>query len=245
MSAIAEFSSTCPKHLIAYEAEFKEVNMSQFDLVEIGGKVAMGYIPFLLALTVHEFAHAIVAKWHGDNTAEMMGRVSLNPAVHIDPIGTVLLPLSNIVFGIPIPFGWAKPVPFNPRNLKDVKNGTFWISFAGPLSNLIMALLSTVLLAIAFRVGVPEGYDKAVFTMLAMFIRINLLLAVFNMIPIHPLDGGKVLARFLPARVNYFLEQNQQHSFWILMFLAISGGLVVISYPVNYMFQVLLMLAGG
>lgn len=219
--------------------------MGHFDLVEIGGKLAMGYIPFLLALTVHEFAHAIVAKWHGDNTAELMGRVSLNPAVHIDPIGTVLLPISNIVFGIPIPFGWAKPVPFNPRNLKDVKNGTFWIAFAGPLSNLIMAVLATIILAIIYRTGVPSGYENASVVLLATFIKINLLLAVFNLIPVHPLDGGKVLARFLPAKVNYFLEQNEQHTFWILMFLAISGGLAIISYPVNYMFQFLLRLVGG
>lgn len=218
--------------------------MSQFDLVEIGGKLAMGYIPFLLALTVHEFAHAIVAKWHGDNTAESLGRVSLNPAVHMDPIGTVLLPISNIVFGIPIPFGWAKPVPFNPRNLKDVKNGTFWISFAGPLSNLIMALLGTAILGILNQTGVPNGYEKAAVVLLATFIKINLLLAVFNMIPIHPLDGGKVLARFLPAKINHFLEQNEQHSFWILMFLAISGALVVISYPVNIMFHFLLRSVG-
>jgi Zn-dependent protease len=219
--------------------------MSQFDLVEIGGKLAMGYIPFVLSLTVHEYAHAIVAKWHGDNTAESLGRVSLNPAVHLDPIGTVLLPISNIVFGIPIPFGWAKPVPFNPRNLKDVKNGTFWISFAGPLANVIMAIVATILLGVAFRTGVPTGYEKAIYTMLAMFIRINLLLAVFNMLPIHPLDGGKVLARFLPPKINSFLEQNEQHTFWILMILAISGGLAVIAYPVNYMFEFLVRLVGG
>src|SRR6185436_15011255 len=111
------------------------------DILEISVRVAIIYIPFLFALCFHEFAHGWVAKMRGDNTAEQLGRLTLNPIAHADLIGTFILPVSAIVFGIPIFFGWAKPVPVNIRNLKNIRTDMFWIALAGPASNIFLAVV--------------------------------------------------------------------------------------------------------
>jgi Zn-dependent protease len=116
--------------------------MNHFDLVEFGAKLGIFFVPFLFALCFHEFAHGLVAKWLGDNTAEMAGRLSLNPMVHADPVGTWILPIVSIALNSPFFFGWAKPVPVNSRNLKH-RMDMFWVSLAGPLSNVFLALVST------------------------------------------------------------------------------------------------------
>jgi Zn-dependent protease len=215
------------------------------DITEIGGKLALFYVPFLFALCFHEFAHGQVAKWRGDNTAERLGRLTLNPMAHADLIGTFLLPISAIVFGIPIFFGWAKPVPVDSRNLKNVRTDMFWIALAGPLSNVLLALLSTGFMFLAIRFGFLGNFLRPVHSLLEMFILTNLFLAIFNMIPLHPLDGGKVLARFLPASVNYKLEQNEQMTSWILMGLMMTGMLGVLRIPVMFIYSYLMNLAGS
>ncbi len=215
------------------------------DLVEIGGKLALFYVPFLFALCFHEYAHGQVAKWCGDNTAEQMGRLTLNPMVHADLIGTFILPISAIVFGIPIFFGWAKPVPVNSRNLKNVRTDMFWIALAGPLSNILLAVVATLFMFLAYRYGFLGGYAHPVHTLLEMFVLTNLFLALFNLIPLHPLDGGKVLARFLPASINYKLEQNQQLTSFILLGLVMTGMLSVLRIPVFFVFNYLMSFSGG
>lgn len=215
------------------------------DLVDIGGKLSLFYVPFLFALCFHEYAHGLVAKWRGDTTAERMGRLTLNPFAHADLIGTFILPVSAIVFGIPIFFGWAKPVPVDSRNLKNVRTDMFWIALAGPMSNIFLAVAATLFYFLSVRYGFLGGFSRAVYSLLEMFILTNLFLALFNMIPLHPLDGGKVLARFLPAAWNYKLEQNEQMTSLILLVLVMSGALRILQYPVYYLFESLRSLALG
>jgi Zn-dependent protease len=215
------------------------------DLLEIGMKLGLRFVPFLFALCFHEYAHGIVAKWRGDNTAEQLGRLTLNPMAHADLIGTLILPNSSIVFGLPIFFGWAKPVPVNSRNLKNVRTDMFWIALAGPASNIFLALVTTVFMFVATRFSFLGEYATSVFLMAEMFILINLFLAIFNILPVHPLDGGKVLARFLPASINYKLEQNEQISSIILMMLIFTGMLGVLAIPVKYLFHLMIHLSGA
>lgn len=214
------------------------------DIVEIGGKLAIFFIPFLFALCFHEYAHGQVAHWLGDDTAEKMGRLTLNPLAHADMLGTFILPIGSIIFGVPLFFGWAKPVPVNSRNLKNIRNDMFWIALAGPASNLLLALVATGILAIGIRFNMFGEFAKPVITLLQMFVLTNLFLALFNILPLHPLDGGKVLARFLPASLNYKLEQNEQVTSMILLGLMITGALAVLRYPVFYLFNLLMSLAG-
>jgi len=198
-------------------------------------KIALFFPPFLFALCFHEFAHGYIAKLRGDNTAEMMGRLSMNPLAHVDWIGTVGLPLISIVSGLPL-FGWAKPVPVNPRNLKNQKNDMFWVALAGPLSNVLLFLLGLLFFYIIIHYT-QLGGSQTVAQMLVMFLSINLYLAIFNMIPVHPLDGGKIIERFIPYQWNRFLEDNQQTINMVFLFLLIFGGLRYLAAPVQYIIQ--------
>ncbi len=214
------------------------------DLMALAGKLGLFFVPFLFALCFHEYAHGLVAKWKGDNTAEKLGRLTLNPMAHADILGTFILPISSIAFGIPIFFGWAKPVPVDPRNLKNVRTDMFWIAIAGPLSNILLALVATAALYFFVRAPFLLEYHQTISTMLQMFVLINLFLAVFNMIPLHPLDGGKVLARFLPAHINQKLEENQQMTSIILIVLLLVGVLSILRVPVFFLFNLLMSAIG-
>lgn len=210
------------------------------DMVEIGYKLGLYFVPFLFALCFHEFAHALVAKWMGDPTAERAGRLSLNPMVHADMIGTWVLPILTIITGSSFFFGWAKPVPVDSRNLKNPKQQMFWISLAGPLSNVFLALVSMVLLAVVVVNVQNPSSAKMLVEVLKNFMRLNMFLAIFNLIPIHPLDGGKVIEPFLPIRWNMWLEQNQNMlSMGLLIFLMIGGP--ILAYPVYWSTRQLLM----
>lgn len=216
------------------------------DLLEIGAKVGIYFIPFLFALCFHEFAHGFVAKLRGDNTAQMMGRLTLNPVPHMDMLGTLILPLMAIILASPIFFGWAKPVPVNARNLKNPRTDMFWIALAGPLSNVFLALMGALSMGLIARYGMGYGFSKAVLNILDVFIVTNLFLAVFNMIPLNPLDGGKVLARFLPASLNYKLEQYEHVTSMVLMVLVLTGMLRILSIPVFWGHDFLIkMVLGG
>lgn len=215
------------------------------DFIEIGAKVGIYFIPFLFALCFHEYAHGWVARLRGDNTAEMMGRLTMNPVPHMDMIGTLILPLMSIVLATPIFFGWAKPVPVNSRNLKNPRVDMFWIALAGPLSNLFLAMVGAVLIAVVAKFFLTMSFVTGLIEILKTFIVTNLFLAFFNLIPLHPLDGGKVIARFLPAHINYKLEQNEHIMSMILMGLVLTGALRVLAVPVFWSYNHLVSLALG
>jgi Zn-dependent protease len=182
-------------------------------------KIITAFIPFLFALCVHEYAHGWVANKLGDPTAKLMGRLTLNPMAHADPIGTIALPLIGMLTHVPL-FGWAKPVPVNSRNLRNQKTGMFWVACAGPGSNLIMGMLGAIGYVLSVRFGGENGF----FYELTMnFVFINLWLAVFNLIPLHPLDGAKIFDIFLPAQVNRKLEEMQVYSGILLLILFVTG----------------------
>ncbi len=206
-------------------------------------RIVIFFVPLLFALCFHEFAHGLVAKWRGDLTAERLGRLTMNPLAHADPIGTFAFPLMSIFLQLPISFGWAKPVPVDPRNLKNVRTDMFWIALAGPLSNILLAVVTTAILAIVVHFNLFASMQVGIFEFIKTFIQINLFLAFFNLIPLHPLDGGKVLARFLPAQINNKLEQHEQLSGILLMVLLFSGMLTILSYPVFFMYQFLIGIA--
>lgn len=205
-------------------------------------RVATQFVPFLFALCFHEYAHGWVARLKGDRTAEMMGRLTLNPVVHADIIGTVVLPIMALAFQFPF-FGWAKPVPVNERNLKNPRIDMFWIALAGPLSNIILAFIATLVYVFLLRFYPSDQFAAGAKEMLKVFLIINLFLAVFNMIPLHPLDGGKVLARFLPTRANNFLEANEQMTSFILIGLMLTGALRLLSFPVYFLAEALFAMA--
>lgn len=161
--------------------------------------------PILLALTFHEYAHAYTAYRCGDDTARQSGRLTLNPLRHLDPLGTIMIFIVH--------FGWAKPVPVNPNRLRNPKKDMLWISAAGPLANMVLALASGLLIRVLLTIGVTPERHTAIgllFFMVIMSLQINLALAIFNILPIAPLDGSKILSALLPARYEkliYFLER--------------------------------------
>ena len=206
----------------------------------------MVIIPMALSLTVHEFAHAFAAKKLGDDTAEKMGRLNLNPLSHADPFGTVLVPLIILVAnrsaagGIPL-FGWAKPVPVNAGRFTrriTARRGSMIVSGAGPLANLAMALLSGGILSVVQHQGLPVA--AALQQLLLQMIFINVALGVFNLLPIYPLDGEKMVAGFLGAEQAIRFERfNQQFGTWILWGI-IFFARDLISIPVQFIAQVVL-----
>lgn len=206
----------------------------------------------LFAITVHEAAHAWTANKLGDPTAAALGRASLNPLVHIDPIGTVLLPAILIFFSVqsggrtPV-FGWAKPVPYNPYNLRHAKKGGLWISFAGPIANILTALGAAALFQILrlgdLRIVDPSQFNQPVVGLaiiLESLVSINISLAFFNLIPIPPLDGSGILAGLLPERAAAQYAQIQRYGFLILMALMMTRALDLIFIPARILIRFLL-----
>jgi Zn-dependent protease len=204
----------------------------------------------LFAITVHEAAHGWAAAKFGDFTAQSMGRVTLNPIAHIDPIGTVLLPLLLVIAGAP-PFGWAKPVPVNPFNLRNPRRDNLWISAAGPTSNLTVAALALIgilvlkLFAPAVSVflrsfllgrgGLPPGFHPLEGLALILFygVLVNTYLAVFNLIPVPPLDGSGVLMGFLSEEAARTYDRIRPYGFIIVVALIYLGLLRIIIRPIE------------
>ena len=185
----------------------------------------------LLGLTVHEFSHGYVAYLLGDNTAKNNGRLTLNPVAHIDPIGFMMLIFAG--------FGWAKPVPINPYFFTDRRRGTFLVSIAGPASNIAMAVLLTTLLGLVMRnIGIGFAMQQVVLSAIS----INLVLAVFNLFPIPPLDGSKIVMSLFPSRFEETFHRIEQYSVIILILLLVFGVIRNVLFPiVGALFNVLML----
>ena len=187
-------------------------------------QIVIGMIVLLFSLTVHETAHAWTANQFGDPTARLLGRISLNPIVHADPIGTILFPLISMVSGAPL-IGWAKPVPVNLRYLRHPRRDYMLVATAGPASNLVLALFAALLLVL-----LPVS-PQTLAAILSQTMRLNVLLAVFNMIPIPPLDGGNVLAGLLPPSLADTFNRLRPYGFLLLYALILTNGFSYIVLP--------------
>lgn len=196
-------------------------------------QVFIAFIVLLFSLTVHESAHAWTADRLGDPTARLLGRVSLNPIVHADPIGTVLFPILALLGGVPL-IGWAKPVPVNTSRLSHPRRDFMLVAAAGPSSNLLIAVVSAALLAIIPVTPVTLGEPNVsapLAGILSSAVRLNVLLAVFNMVPIPPLDGGNVLSGLLPRPLAVNFDRIRPFGFILLYALMFSGYLWAIVAP--------------
>jgi Zn-dependent protease len=187
-------------------------------------EAALMAIVLLFSVIIHEVAHGYVALLNGDPTAKMLGRITLNPAPHIDPVGTIILPLLLLITHAGIIFGWAKPVPVNPLNYRNYKWGEFAVSAAGPVSNLVLAVLFSFLVRL--------GFDNPGLMQMACFgVSINIFLALFNLIPIPPLDGSHILALFLPRDLARMYDYLQPVGFILILILFYTGIMGVILMP--------------
>lgn len=205
--------------------------------------ISLAAIPVLFAITLHEAAHGYVARHFGDMTAYQQGRISLNPMRHIDPIGTILLPLLTLAIG-GILFGWAKPVPVNFSALRHPKKDMLWVAIAGPASNLLMALGWALLYKLAWMN--PDSYfAEPMMGMAEWGIKINAVLLVLNLLPLPPLDGGRVAVSLLPYRQAIQLSKIEPYGMFILIFLAMTPILGMVLMPlVQLVYRLLSLLFG-
>jgi Zn-dependent protease len=213
----------------------------------------MVLVPMVLSLTVHEYAHALVAKRLGDDTASGMGRLSLNPLAHADPVGTFGLPLmillaNGAIGGGAIPFfGWAKPVPVNPGRFSrkvTVRTGMMLVALAGPVSNLLIALVCAGVFSASLHGGFYASIPEGLTTFLGYMLRVNIALFVFNMIPVYPLDGQKVVSGLLSAQNAIRFERfNYQFGTFMLLGLIVFARDIIV-YPVLWVSHGVLLLVG-
>jgi Zn-dependent protease len=203
---------------------------------------ALWVVPFLAAVVFHEWAHGYVAKQLGDNTASSLGRLTLNPFAHIDPVGTLALPALLLLSGSPFMFGWAKPVPIAFERLRNPRRDMVLVAMAGPLMNLVLAAASIAGMVVighyaqapaegasGMRIAEPLAY------MCNLSLQLNVVLAVFNMLPIPPLDGGRVAVGLLPRHLAYNLAQVEPYGFLIIMVLLATGALDFILRPMTHL----------
>ncbi len=202
------------------------------DINSIIYNIAVWAIPVLFAITIHEVAHGWVANMLGDKTAKMLGRLSLNPIKHIDPIGTIVVPIAMVVLQTGFVFGWAKPVPVSTRNLKSPRKDMAIIAAAGPISNLIMAVFWVFIFKLGSSVISDQAIAQGIMDMGRAGIIINLILFIFNLFPIPPLDGSKVLAGFLPQPLANLMDKIEPYGLFIVLGLVYLGVLNTIMDPV-------------
>lgn len=185
-------------------------------------ELLIGFVPaILIALTFHEYAHARVAYAYGDRTAERAGRLTLNPVSHLDPIGTLMILLAGI--------GWARPVPINPYVFRDVRQGLLWVSLAGPLANFGLAFISIFVMSLMISAGFTSDIMILVMTSL---VQLNLILGIFNLLPLPPLDGSKILTSILPPSSLATFRQIEAYAPLILILLIVFGVLGAILFPI-------------
>jgi Zn-dependent protease len=209
-------------------------------------QIAINALPLIFAITLHEVAHGWVASWCGDQTARMMGRLSLNPVRHIDPVGTILVPLL-MMLSTHFIFGWAKPVPVDARNMRNPRRDMALVAMAGPFANFIMAFFWAAIAwaGIALNNAGYEQIATPLYYMGQAGIMINVVLGVLNLVPLPPLDGGRLLVCLLPPRMGYQLSLIEPYSFFILIFLLVTGVLsAVITTPILLVIGLLRQLFG-
>jgi Zn-dependent protease len=227
--------------------------MGDIYIADLIGNLVIYMVVLLLAVSAHEAAHAWMSYKYGDDTAYQLGRVTLNPVKHTDPIGTLLLPILSFIFGavggalgsIPL-IGWGKPTPVNPRKWTKYKQANVMVSIAGILANLLIAVISFTIFKLLLGYGVftfenlQEGFGKIMATLFLNLIFLNVSLAIFNLLPFPPLDGSKVLSTFLPASFQPVFEMLEQFGFLILMAMIYLGLVRVIMTPVFRVVEYLL-----
>jgi Zn-dependent protease len=205
--------------------------------------IALAAIPVLFAITLHEAAHGYVARHFGDMTAYQQGRISLNPLRHIDPFGTIVLPILTLMLG-GVLFGWAKPVPVNFSALRRPKQDMLWVAIAGPASNLAMALAWGLLYKLAWM-NPGNYFAEPLMGMAVIGLEINVILMVLNLLPLPPLDGGRVAVSLLPHRQAYQLSRVEPYGIFILIFLVITPILGWILFPLVRMVKSLILMLLG
>ncbi|MCS6886297.1 MAG: site-2 protease family protein [Acidobacteriota bacterium] len=208
-------------------------------------EIILSFVVFLFSLTLHEAAHAWTSDLFGDSTGRYLGRISLNPMVHIDPIGTILLPLIGAFTGVSI-IGWAKPVPVNPNLWRDKVKANILVSAAGPAANLLIAIVAAAIVRLISFIGSNHlgAFEKPVLTLLSIAVMVNVMLAVFNMLPIPPLDGSHVLSSVLSlvsTRLMEAYETTRPYGFLVLLLLIYTGVLRSLLQPVVYLVMFLLL----
>ena len=215
--------------------------MGNFDINQIMQGLAVGAIPVLFAITLHEVAHGMVARHFGDRTAEMLGRLSLNPLKHVDPVGTIVVPAILFMTGGFL-FGWAKPVPVAFGNLRNPKKDMIFVALAGPVANILMGIVWALILKLVFLFGAQEALaGEFLISMCEIGILINALLAAFNLLPIPPLDGGRVLRGLVSESIGYYLDRIEPFGLIILVLLMVSGLLWVLVSPLLALVQALIL----
>lgn len=204
--------------------------------------IPLWMIPFIFSLSFHEFSHAWMATWFGDSTAKFMGRLSMNPLAHIDPIGTIAFPILGFLTGFPL-IGWAKPVVINERNFKNPYQDAMFVAAAGPLSNLFLALCFTGIAHVINQghsdVMRVHGFDQPLLMMAIFGVQLNVFLAFFNLIPLPPLDGGRVLRGLFPSMAQS-LAVVERYGFIIVIVLLYTGLIRVILEPATRFINVLM-----
>lgn len=201
---------------------------------EIIQTIAVFALPVMFAITLHEAAHGYVARMFGDPTATLAGRVTLNPIPHVDPVGTILVPLgmlltSKLLGGPPLLFGWAKPVPVDFGRLRRPKQDMLWVALAGPAANLVMAIMWAV--AVRFVLEAGYGRDSYFFQVAVVGIQINLVLMALNLLPLLPLDGGRIVYSLLPHQMAWQYGRLEPYGMVILIVLLVTGSLWVVLEP--------------
>jgi Zn-dependent protease len=221
-------------------------NLSVSNLLAALQHIALWALPVVFAITVHEVAHGWVAKKYGDNTASMLGRLTLNPIKHIDLVGSIIVPGLLLMTGTNFVFGWAKPVPVDPRHFKNPRADMAVVALAGPVSNIIMAIIWALLVRIGFIIGTSsEIFASLLIHMGSAGISINLMLALLNLLPIPPLDGSRILSWLLPGRLAWYYSQLERYGFIILLILLYNNWLsVILAYPLFIAEKFFVSLAG-
>lgn len=205
--------------------------MGNLDIYRIVQEIVLIAPGFLLAITVHEFTHGYIAYKFGDPTAKLAGRLTFNPISHLDPIGTIILVLTRMI-------GWAKPVPVDPRYFKNPRTDMLWVSLGGPAANLVSAAILAILIHVLIFItgGQLSGQISTLilvplYMILLFAVKINVVLAVFNLIPVPPLDGSKILSGLLPRRQAYEFEKLEPYGFIILIVLIFTNAINYIIWP--------------